>query len=496
MTRFATIHGHFYQPPRENPWTGEVEREASAAPYHDWNERITAECYAANAAPKVRDGTGKIRVLPSSYTRISYDFGPTLLAWLEEREPRVYEAVIEADAVGRERFGGHGPAMAQGYNHVILPLASPRDKRTQIYWGIRDFEHRFGRSPEGMWLPETAVDLETLDLLAEYGISFTILSPSQAMRVKVSGAEEWTDVTGGRIDSSRPWRARLSSGRSIALFFYDGPLSHGVAFGGLLHNGQRLAEEIARTLPEGRSGLAHLAADGETFGHHHRFGDLALAAALDFLETRQLARLTVYGELLALQPPQGEVEILENTSWSCPHGVRRWAEDCGCSTGAKPAWNQAWRRPLREALVWLREELAMRFQASGSELLRDPWAARDESIGLVLDPSAAAVEAFLLRHGRRSLSVPERLAARRLLECQRWSMTMFTSCGWFFDDIGGLEPRQVLRYAARAIQLDEEVHGDSLEPGLLARLGEAKSNDAGLSDGAMIYRESVDNRRR
>jgi alpha-amylase/alpha-mannosidase (GH57 family) len=496
MSRFAAIHGHFYQPPRENPWTGVVEREASAAPYHDWNERITAECYAANAAPKMRDGAGRIHALPSSYGRISFDFGPTLLSWLETNEPNVYRAILDADAEGRERFGGHGPAIAQGYNHVILPLASSRDKRTQIYWGIRDFEHRFGRSPEGMWLPETAVDLETLDLLAEYGIRFTILAPSQAARVRPREATAWTDVTGGRIDTSRAWEARLASGRRIALFFYDGALSHGVGFGGLLHNGQRLAEELARSLPEGRSGLAHLATDGETFGHHHKFGDLALATALDFLESRGIARLTVHGEFLAAQPPEAEVEILENTSWSCPHGVRRWAEDCGCATGERPAWGQAWRRPLREALLWLRDALAERFEATGARLFRDPWAARDESIALVLDPSAAAVEAFLPRHAARAMTVEERLSARRILESQRWSMTMFTSCGWFFDDLGGLEPRQVLRYAARAVELDAQVHGDSLETGLLARLAEAHSNDRSLGDGAAIYRQSVDNRGR
>ena len=356
MDAFVCIHAHFYQPPRENAWLEAVEVQDSAFPYHDWNERITAECYATNATSRITDENGRIRDIVNNYARISFNFGPTLLSWLERHSADVYQAVLAADTESRQRFSGHGSALAQAYNHMILPLANSRDKHTQVLWGIADFEHRFRRRPEGMWLPETAVDLETLDVLAEHGILFTILSPHQARRIKSIDGGEWLDVGGGKIDPTRPYLARLPSGRTIALFFYDGAISHAVAFEGLLSNGERFAHRLLEAVAQDRSGplLVHIATDGESYGHHHRGGNRALAFALHTIETRKLARITVYGEYLELHPPQWEVEIVERSSWSCTHGVERWWTDCGCNAGRHPGGNQGWRTPLREALDWLR----------------------------------------------------------------------------------------------------------------------------------------------
>ncbi|MCL6482072.1 MAG: DUF3536 domain-containing protein, partial [Firmicutes bacterium] len=375
MERYICIHGHFYQPPRENPWLEAIEQQDSAYPYHDWNERITAECYAPNAASRILDSEGRIVRIVNNYARISFNFGPTLLAWMEQHAQETYRAVLEADRESRERFGGHGSALAQAYNHLIMPLANSRDKRTQIRWGIHDFVHRFGRRPEGMWLPETAVDLETLELMAEQGIRFTILEPGQARRVRPIGGRTWRDVAGGRIDPTTAYRLRLKSGHSICLFFYDGPIARAVAFEGLLARGENFANRLVSAFNDSRSWaqLVHIATDGETYGHHHLYGDMALAYALQYLEEHRLARLTNYGQYLELHPPTQEVEIFENTSWSCAHGVERWRSDCGCNTGGHPGWNQAWRAPLREALDWLRDTLAPRYEKHAGALLRDPW---------------------------------------------------------------------------------------------------------------------------
>jgi len=340
MNRYVCIHCHFYQPPRENPWLEELELQDSAYPFHDWNERITEECYAPNTASRILDAEKRIVEIVNNYARISFNFGPTLLAWMERTIPEVYEAIIEADRLSSERFSGHGSAMAQVYNHVIMPLAAPRDKRTQVMWGIQDFEYRFRRKPEGMWLSETAVDLETLDLLAEQGIAFTVLAPNQAKRERLLQKEEWKDVSGAEIDPRMPYQCSLPSGRSIALFFYDGPASRDVAFGGLLKSGDELASRLMGIFSEKEDAqLAHIATDGESYGHHHRFGDMALAYALHHTESNNLARITNYGEYLEKFPPVHEVEIFENSSWSCAHGVERWKNDCGCSTGMHPGWN-------------------------------------------------------------------------------------------------------------------------------------------------------------
>jgi alpha-amylase/alpha-mannosidase (GH57 family) len=475
MQRFLCIHGHFYQPPRENPWLEAIEVQDSAHPYHDWNERITAECYGPNAAARILDGDHRIERIVNNYAQISFNFGPTLLAWLEQKRPEVYRAILDADVQSRARFSGHGSALAQAYHHSILPLANRRDKRTQILWGIADFERRFGRRPEGMWLPETAVDLETLDLMSEAGLLFTILEPHQAGRVRFKsgkGKEPWRDVGGGKIDPSVPYEVKLEGGRRIAVFFYDGAISRAVAFEGLLTSGERFAERLMSTVPADpeRDRLVHIATDGETYGHHHRYGEMALSYALHHIEANGLARLTNYGEYLESHPPEHEVEIVENTAWSCVHGVGRWREDCGCHTGGHPGWTQSWRAPLRQAFDWLRDELAPLWEREAGKHFADPWAARDAAVERRLDASPTAL---------------------KLLELQRHAMLMYTSCGWFFNDLGGIETIQILRYAGRVVQLARELLGVDVEPELLRRLEKAKSNVAATGSGRDLYERLV-----
>jgi len=475
MNRFVCVHGHFYQPPRENPWTGEVDEEISAQPYHDWNQRITAECYRPN-------GLGQ----PSNYSRMSFNFGPTLLSWLGANSPETYRSILEADRMSRSRFSGHGSALAQAYNHAILPLANRRDKVTQVAWGIRDFEFRFGRRPEGMWLPETAVDGDTLEVLAEQGIGFTVLAPSQAARVREPG-EDWGDLDARGIDPREAYRVPLRSGRAISVFFYDGTLAHAVAFGELPRDGTEFARALlSRFRDDSDRELVHVATDGETYGHHFRQGDHALAGALDAIQASGFATLTNYGEHLERFPPRREAQIVPNTSWSCSHGITRWMDDCGCSAGR--AASHPWRRPLREALDWLRDTVDPLYEAAASGVFRDPWAARDDSIEIVLDPSGESVLRFLDRHAIGPLSAEDRSTALGLLELQRNTLLMYTSCGWFFDDPAGLETRQVLRYAARALELAEEHLGGSLEPLFLRLLERVRSSLGERRDASELYR--------
>jgi len=489
--RFVCVHGHFYQPPRENPWLEEIEIQDSARPYHDWNARVTAECYAPNGASRILDNDQRILEITNNYARISFNVGPTLLAWMERAAPETYSRIVEADRESRVRRSGHGNALAQAYNHMILPLATLRDKHTQVIWGIADFRRRFGRDPEGMWLPETAVDLETLEVLAAHGIAFTILAPHQAARVKPPGGEQWVDVKDGRADPSRPYVCRLPSGKAITLFFYDGPISRAVAFEGLLNSGEGFAERLASGFNADRDGaqLVHIATDGESYGHHHRFGDMALTHALRLIEERHLARLTNYGEFLALHPPSDQVEIVENTSWSCQHGVERWRANCGCNAG-HAGWNQEWRAPLRDALDWLRDEVSRVFEEQGGRDLRDPWAARDAYIDVILSRTPEAVDAFFGAHARAGLAREDRPRALRLLEMQRHALLMYTSCGWFFDELSGIETIQVVKYAARALQLAERF-GTSLETEFIRRLSAAKSNLLRWGHGGEIYRRTV-----
>ena len=493
MDRYICLHGHFYQPPRENPWLEAIELQDSAYPYHDWNERITAECYAPNADSRILDAENRIVQIVNNYANISFDFGPTLLAWLEENAPETYQLILEADGKSRDHFSGHGSAMAQAYNHMILPLANRRDRYTQVFWGIRDFEHRFGRRPEGMWLPEAAVDLETLDILAQLGIRFTILSPYQARRVRAMGTRHWRDVSGGRVDPSTAYRVRLGRRRFIDVFFYDGPISRAVAFEGLLNRGEDLAGRLVGAFSDQRPWpqLSHIATDGETYGHHHRHGEMALAYALDHIQRNRLAQLTNYGEFLEKHPPTHDAQIIENSSWSCPHGVERWKSNCGCNSGGHSGWNQEWRAPLRNALDWLRDTLAPLYEEQARNLVMDPWAARDDYIDVILDRSPANVERFLAKHAVRELNGDEKTTLLKLLEIQRHAMLMYTSCGWFFDELSGIETVQVIQYAGRALQLAKELWGDGLESGFLERLELAKSNLPEHQDGRRIYEKFV-----
>ena len=493
MERFLCIHSHFYQPPRENPWLERIEIQDSAHPYHDWNERVTAECYAPNSASRFLDGEGRIIDIASNYERISFNFGPTLLSWMEKHSEETYAAILEADRRSIGLRSGHGNALAQAYNHLIMPLANSRDKRTQIHWGIKDFEHRFSRRPEGMWLPETAVDLETLEILAEGGIDFTILAPHQAAKVRSINTNEWTDVNGGQIDPARAYLCILPSGRHINLFFYDGPIAGAVAFEGLLTKG----EDFIGRLLTGFSDLREwpqvltIATDGESYGHHHKFGDMALAYALHHIESNGLARLTNYGEYLEKNPPSMEVQIYENTSWSCAHGIERWRSNCGCNTGGNRGWHQQWRGPLREALDWLRDEMSSLCEERTKEYLKDLWSARDEYIEVILDRSEGRIADFLSKYAVGRAVGPETTSIMKVMEALRHAMLMYTSCGWFFDELSGMETVQIIQYAGRTVQLARELFGVDLENSFMEGLSKASSNITEHKDGAHIYEKFV-----
>ena len=498
------VHGHFYQPPRESPWTDEVPVEPSAYPYHDWNERITAECYRPNTASRVLDPFGRIRSIVNNFEHTSFNVGPTLFAWMEGRHPEVHARILAADRSSAAAHAGHGNAIAQAFNHIILPLASERDRRTQVLWGLKEFQHRFRRPAEGLWLPETAVHAGTIDTLIDCKVSFTVLSPYQAWRVRVLAGGPWQEVANGRVDPKRAYRVfgqrpgPQGERRFLDVFFYDGPISRAVSFEHLLRNSDALAERLALAVVPAATEpqLVSVAVDGETFGHHEPFGDMCVAALVSEKVRPRGFRLMNYAEFLAETPPQHEVELQpgergEGTAWSCAHGVGRWVRDCGCSTGAPPGWNQAWRGPLRAALDHLRNAVAQIFEARGARLFHDPWAARDDYVDIVLRPDDAAVaEAFFARHLSGEADHARRVEARKLLEAQRHAMAMYTSCGWFFADVTGIETVQNIRYAARCVQLTQEFAAEDLEGQLLAGLELARGNN-GRDTGATIYRNWV-----
>lgn len=489
--RYVCAHGHFYQPPRENAWLEVVEQQDSARPWHDWNARINFECYAPNGSARILGQDGLIMRIRNNYSRISFNFGPTLLTWLEEADPESYQRILEGDKMSMERYGGHGSAIAQVYSHLIMPLCNARDKVSQIYWGVRDFEYRFGRYPEGIWLAETAVDLATLDAVASHGLLFTILAPGQAKAVRKIGEDKWNPVNADSIDTRRPYWCQLPGGRRIAIFFYHGGVAQEVAFNHLLNNGRIFAHRLLSIFDETDPGpqLAHIATDGESYGHHHRFGEMALADAMSYIEVNQLAKLTNYGQYLELFPPEYEVQIHENSSWSCAHGVERWRNDCGCHTGGHPGWHQRWRKPLRETLNWLRDKLAPLYEQNGKRLMRDPWAARNDYIEVLLHRKPEAIDQFLDKHSRRKLSPQEETQVLRLLEMQRQAMLMFTSCGWFFDEISGIETNQILQYALRAMDYAKDLFGESLHKEFAQRLSAAPSNK--YENGAVSFQQNV-----
>lgn len=489
MDKFICIHGHFYQPPRENAWLEVIEVQDSAHPYHDWNERITAECYGPNAASRILEN-GVIKNIVNNYARISFNFGPTLLSWMEDYDRKTYEAILEADEESLKTFGGHGSAMAQVYNHLIMPLANSQDKETQISWGIRDFVYRFKREPEGMWLAETAVDTETLELLARHDIKFTVLAPRQAKAFRKIGEDDWQDTARNGIETRRPYLAKLPSGKSIILFFYEGEIAQAVAFNGLLNDGEKFASVLMNAFNKEIEGaqLVNIATDGETYGHHHKHGDMALAFCLDYMERHKDVQITNYAQFASMFSPEYEIQIHENSSWSCVHGVERWRNDCGCNSGGQPQWNQRWRRPLREALNWLRDEAYKLYIQEASLVLKDPIQARNDYIGVILNRNDDTVRKFLKDN---CLKVVDQNKVLRLMEVQRNALLMFTSCGWFFDEVSGIETVQILQYACRAIQLLNQATGTNLEDEFVKRLEQIPSNVASLENAANVYNRYV-----
>ena len=501
---YITIHGHFYQPPRENAWLEIIETEETAHPFHDWNERIALECYRPNAYARTLDAEGKILDIVNNYSAVSFNFGPTLLRWLETKFSSVYQKILEADQLSLKRFG-HGNAIGQVYDHIILPLASDRDKETEVLWGMADFEKRFHRKPEAMWLPETAVNYATLQVLVKHGIGYLILSPFQASRVRPFGGKRWTDVSQGRIDTTQAYRCFIkdASGKRVPeqfidIFFYNGIISKEIAFGDLLNDGNIFCNRFLQFYDEskGRPQLIHIATDGETYGHHKKFGDMALAYALHQGFPSRGVEIINYGAFLKRFPPVNEVEIDEGprgegTSWSCSHGVDRWKEDCGDSTGGRPGWNQKWRRPLREALNLLRDELGAIFETEGETIFHNVWEARSGYIDLVLDRSAEGIKNFFERYGASDLGERGRIKGLKLLEMQKHALQMFASCGWFFADLAGIETVLILQHAGRAIQLAEEFAGQGIEERFMGCLSEAESNLPEMGKGDQIYRRLI-----
>lgn len=494
MERYICIHGHFYQPPRENPWLEEVELQDSAYPYHDWNTRINEECYRQNAASRILGPDRKIIDIVNNYSNISFNFGPTLLSWLQSHTPDVYDKILEADRLSMEKFSGHGAAIAQAYNHMILPLANTRDKHTQVIWGIFDFEKRFERKPEGMWLPETAVNTETLEVLAEHEIKFAILAPHQARKVRRLGGGKWSDAGKENFNTSMPYLCNLPSGRSIALFFYNGSLANDVAYGGLLKSGKDFADKLIGDFNKSSSPsqLVHIATDGESFGHHHRFGDMALAYCLHYIKTNNLAKVTIYPEYLEKFPPTYEVQINENTSWSCGHGVERWRSNCGCSMEKATSGKQLWREPLRNAMDWLRDKCVENYEKEMARFCTDPWRIRNNYIKVIMDRSEDNVDDFIEQSTYKKLEQKDKVRFLKLAEMQRMAMLMFSSDGWFFDNITGIETVQVLEYASRAMQLYQEVSGTNLLDQFKAIIVNAPANLPNIHNGKEVYEKSVE----
>ncbi|MGA1842123.1 MAG: DUF3536 domain-containing protein [bacterium] len=492
MERYLCIHGHFYQPPRENPWLDELEVQDSAKPFHDWNERILAECYAPNAAARIVDGKNRILKISNNYRLMSFNFGPTLLSWMERHDQETYHSILEADRDSVKERNGHGNAIAQVYNHIIMPLASQRDKWIQIQWGIRDFQKRFDRFPEGMWLSETAVDLETLEHLARTGIKFTVLAPHQASRIRKIDAHEWMSVTGGKIDPTLPYRCFLRDGNHIDIFFYDGPISNSIAFEKVLSSGDLFINRLLSGFNDKRiwPSILSVATDGESYGHHYKFGDMALAYVLSHIEERDI-RLVNYGQFLEHHSPMFQVEIIENTSWSCAHGIERWRGDCGCYSGSRPEWNQGWRVPLRRCLDQLKNKLDDIFEKHAGKHFKDPWDAFIDYIDLILDRSEKQRNDFFDKHQINLLELSKKIKVLKLMEMQRFGQLMFTSCGWFFDDISGIEAIQILKYASRAIQLASPFTEENIEDPFMEILSEAKSNIHEKGTGKDIYQKEI-----
>lgn len=514
---FITVHGHFYQPPRENPYLDAIERQPSAAPFHNWNERIHHECYRPNAFARILDDQGRVLQVVNNFEYMSFNIGPTLMSWLERHDVEVYQRILEADRRSCERLNGHGNAIAQAYNHMILPLANERDKRTQIRWGKADFRSRFCREPEGMWLAETAVDYATLEILIQEGIKFIVLAPSQARRCRPlpsseNPSPEWFEVGGSQIDPTRPYRCylrpqadpnthdpngfasppSLEARPYIDIFFYDGPISRDMGFDdGTLSSSHHFSSRLGQAIrgDHRAAQLIAVATDGETFGHHKGATEKCLAYAFIQEFPQRGWAVTNFAHYLAVSPPEWEVELKPVTAWSCAHGVDRWQDDCGCGGGGE--WHQKWRRPLRDALDWLRDRLADIYLEKAQPLFQSPWVVRDGYVQVIRDRSPATIERFLSWHQSHPLSQAEQMTALRLLEMQRHALLMYTSCGWFFEELSRPEGVQILRYAARAMELAETLTGLHLETEFVQRLSLAPSNIEAFHHGGEVYRQLV-----
>lgn len=500
--KYLVIHGHFYQPPRENPWLEEIEIQKSAYPFHDWNERINYECYKPNAFSKIFGKEGKIIKMVNNYTRMNFNFGPTLLSWLEKKDRETYDKIIEADKISVKEFKGHGNAIAQVYNHVIMPLADEKDKETQVKWGIYDFEKRFGRVPEGMWLAETAIDYKTVDVLIENGIKYTILSPYQAhkiKKIKSEEKEEYIDVLGGKFDATMAYRcySKTKPKKYIDIFFYDGPISNSIGFEDIVLDSSKYVNRLKSVInPKAKHNqIISVATDGETYGHHKKFADLTLAHLLFEAAKKNGLEVTNYGLFLAENQPEYEVVLNEGkgegTAWSCAHGLDRWQDDCGCCSGGNHGWNQKWRRPLRDGLNELRDKLKKIYEKEGKKYFSDVWETRNRYIELVHDRSNIKLEEFIVKECKYEIEAEEKVTVMKLLEMQRNAMLMFTSCGWFFDEISGIETVQILMYAAKAIQEAQDFTNEDLESVLTGYLANAKSNIVSNNSGKEIYSTHV-----
>ncbi len=493
MATALIIHGHFYQPPRENPWTGLIDDQPSAQPFPNWNERIYYECYRPNAFARVIDlKSGRIESIIDNYSQISFNMGPTLMSWVEKYHPNTYRRILEADRESLVKNNGHGNAIAQGYNHTILPLCNEKDRVTQVKWGIADFKSRFKRDPESLWLPETACNDATLSTLIDEGLSYVLLSPDQAERVRPLSGGDWHNVSNGSIDPGMAYRYfhRDGSGRHIDIFFYDMAIARSIAFEGALISSQTLIDRISRA-GGGEGRVIQAATDGESYGHHTKFGDRSLAYALAVEAPRRDYWVTNYGAFLEKHPPTMEVEIKLGedglgTSWSCAHGVGRWFRDCGCQTGGREGWQQAWRGPLRKAFDLLRDKVSGYFEDEKGKLFIDPWKTRDDYIDLLLDPALSRKE-FLEKHAGKTLTDLEIVRALTQLEIQRSAMLMYTSCGWFFTEVSGIETVQVLKYAAQIFDLLESLGYESPESEFLEILSQAQSNIPEFGNAADIF---------
>jgi len=494
---FLCIHGHFYQPPRENPWIGEIELQPSAAPFHDWNERIFQECYKPNSEAIIVDDKGDILERVNNYQHLSFNFGPNLLYWIKTKHPDTYCKIIEADRASALMYNGHGNAIAMVYNHLIMPLAKKRDKITQVKWGMKDFENHFGRIPEGIWLAETACDEETLEVLINEGIKYIILDPSQAEKIRPLAGSDWEIVSAGTLNPKFPYRAFSvkSSKKYIDIFFYDGPLSKGIAFDDVIFSSEKLMSRIDSAKIQGntKNQLLSMAVDGETFGHHKHFADRTIAYLMSKLAKKSGYQITNFGEFLDFNPPGFEVRIKQGlqglgTSWSCVHGVGRWMDDCGCSTGSQPGWNQKWRKPLRKSLNRLRKRLNRIYKLEEDKYFKNVWNARNDYISIILDPSDENIERFFTSHGKRTLKKSETETCLKLLEMEKYSLFMFTSCAWFFADVSGIETVKILEFSKRAVELAKEFSNKNIEEEFLQGLSQALSNRPEFLNAGEIYK--------